>query len=51
MLAVVSVKAVAGSGTVGGVVLIGKADVVQLLPILLMAATLKLYVVPAINPV
>ena len=50
MLAVVSVKAVGGSGTVG-LVLIANAEVRELVPMLLMAATLKLYVVPAVNPV
>ena len=47
----VSVKAVAGSGTVGGLVLMANAEVRELVPMLLMAATLKLYVVPAVNPI
>ena len=51
MLAIVSVKAVAGSGTVERVVVMAKAEVRELVPMLLMAATLKLYVVPAVNPV
>ena len=51
LLAVVSVKAVGGSGTVRGRVLIANTEVAELVPILLMAATVKLYVVPAVNPV
>ena len=51
MLAVVSVKAVGGSGAVRGVVLMANADVGKLIPMALIAATLKVYVVPAVNPV
>ena len=51
MFADIAVKAVGGSGMLGGVVLIARAEVRELVPMLLMAATLKLYVVPAVNPV
>ena len=51
MLAIIAIKAVGGSGNVGGRVLIANTEVGELLPMLLMAATVKLYVVPAVNPV
>jgi hypothetical protein len=43
------VSAVGGSGLVAA--RIGSTELSGLLPLLLIAATLKLYVVPAINPV
>ena len=46
-----TVKAVGESGTVGEEVLIANAEVKELLPMLLIEATLKLYVEPAVNPV
>ena len=51
MLAIIAINAVGGSGNVGERVLIANIEVGKLVPILLMAATVKLYVVPAVNPV
>ena len=51
MLARVSIKAVGGSGRIAVVVVIDNMELNVLVPMLLMAATSKLYVVPAVNPV